>query len=523
MSRLSTLATVISAAAAGEVASPDGIYCGSGKYWSSLNFKVDSAAHTIEASGIADKTGAAPWHLDDMNFHMSEDGTDMVVTKEHQPKDRQLYIIGGTGYKAPVWTELPYNAESQTITVSYKEEEMVCSYEKCPAGQPAHRGEFSGPDGTYCCTDGLYWSFILFKVDGAGNAFDVSGIANLPNVAPWHESGVSFRMNKENTLMEIISKKTEESRKLHNIGDFHLPYPLDWDKLTFDAEWQQIRIPYDRDYMVCENSKCPAGSPASSGRFIPDGMYCCSGYTLKSLIFNVDYASRTFSVSAIANVTGAAPYFKGGIHFHMSEDTTFMVVDKKPESRELQPHAIGGFDRDIPKLDELHFNPEAQTITASDEDDMLVCSFDQCPANSPMGFLPGLPNGMYCCSSFHWKNVFFNVDYSSGTLIVSGMARTPGAAPWYLSDIHFHMEDDNTVMQLGKARALRSEHAIGGFGRDIPKFDELHFNPEAQTITASDEDDMLVSLYWKNVFFNVDYSAGTLVVSGMARTPGAAP
>ncbi|KAF4711599.1 hypothetical protein FOZ63_008837, partial [Perkinsus olseni] len=311
MSRLSTLATVISAAAAGEVASPDGIYCGGGKYWSSLNFKVDSAAHTIEASGIADKTGAAPWYRDDMTFHMSEDGTDMVVTKKHQPENRQLYFVGGTGYKVPVWTELPYNAESQTITVSYKEEEMVCSYEKCPAGQPAHRGEFSGPDGTYCCTDGFYWSFILFKVDAAKNVFDVSGVANLPNVDSWRKSGVSFRMNEENTLMEISKTKMEgRELKQHNIGDMHLPYTLDWPELAFDPEFQQISVPYSTDYMQCTNDQCPPGSPVSSGRFIPDGMYCCSGYTLKSLIFNVNYASRTFSVSAIANVTGAAPYFK---------------------------------------------------------------------------------------------------------------------------------------------------------------------------------------------------------------------
>ncbi|EER15375.1 hypothetical protein Pmar_PMAR001427 [Perkinsus marinus ATCC 50983] len=471
MSRLSTVATILGAAAA----SPEGLYCGSGKYWNSLMFKVNETTGTFAASGIADKEGASPWYLSSIPFYMNEDDTAMQVGTK--PENRLLYTIGGFGYKLPILTELPYDAESQALTLTFNDDEMVCSHDKCPSTLPDHREGFTGPDGAYCCTDGFYWSFIMFRVNATTQTFDVSGIANLPNAAPFYVSDLSYTMNQEDTAMLVDQKP--ESRELKNIGGFDLPYPIDLDRIEFDAEWQQIRTFYGDDYLVCTNSKCPAGSPRSRGRFLADGMYCCSDYNLKSLVFKFDNDTRTFDVSALSTVPGAAPLYISDVHFHFSEDGTQILVDKK--SRQLQ---IGGFGYPVPDWKELDFSPESQTITVTYKGDEMKCTYDQCPAGSPRGVERSLPDGMYCCSGRYWTDFFFEFNYVAGTMIMSGMANLPNVAPFHLSDMHFHMKPNNRVIQISEGRSLRRTQLIGGFGYPLPDFKTpLPFSAAENSIT----------------------------------------
>ncbi|KAF4650309.1 hypothetical protein FOZ61_000426 [Perkinsus olseni] len=250
--RLSAIASVFSASLAGDLSTADGMYCGSGKYWSSLMFIVNSTDETLIASGIANLPYAAPWYLSNISIHMNELGDEIVIGKA--PKTREPHSIGGFGYRVPSWTQVNFDVRTQTISATYKDTEMRCTPDQCPEHLPSPHDDRSSLDGFYCCSS-KYWRDFFFRVDAADGTLDISGMATLPNSAPFYLSGIPFSTAKDGTVIELGVNGHQSRALRHTIGGFGYPVPS-WTTLPFDANTKTITATYRGEKINCTPEQC---------------------------------------------------------------------------------------------------------------------------------------------------------------------------------------------------------------------------------------------------------------------------
>ncbi|KAF4662584.1 hypothetical protein FOL47_006180 [Perkinsus chesapeaki] len=163
------------------------------------------------------------------------------------------------------------------------------------------------------------------------------------------------------------------------------------------------------------------------------------------------------------------------------------------------------------------------------------------------------PNGEYCGSGHHWRSLMVKVNEESATFDVSGIANVSGAAPFYLSDIPFQMNElGNEIVVLNKD-TTPGDHPIGGFGYPLPSFTAVGYDATYDLIMATYNDEYLLcghskcgaestaednkfgpnghyccsSKHWQYIQFRVNFNAdtftGTVAVGGIARLPHASP
>lgn len=235
---------------------------------------------------------------------------------------------------------------------------------------------------------------------------------------------------------------------------------------------------------------------ATAKLIAPNGNYCGNGHYWRSFTIKVDEASATFSVSGIANVSGAAPFYMSGIPFQMNEFGTEIVVLNKEATP--SDHSIGGFGYPLPSFTTVGYDASYDLIMATYNDEYILCGHNKCGTEPTAEDKKFGPNGHYCCSSKHWQylqfRLNFNADTFTGTVAVGGIARLPHAAPWYLSDMPFTLDSEMSLLTVqkkteGSHRSLRAN--IGGFGYPVPSWTSLSFNGSSNTITAPYRDDRM--------------------------------
>ncbi|KAF4736028.1 hypothetical protein FOZ62_020653, partial [Perkinsus olseni] len=167
-------------------------------------------------------------------------GDEIVIGKA--PKTREPHSIGGFGYRVPSWTQVNFDVRTQTISATYKDTEMRCTPDQCPDHLPSPHDDRSSLDGFYCCSS-KYWRDFFFRVDAADGTLDISGMATLPNSAPFYLSGIPFYTAKDGTVIELGVNGHQSRALRHTIGGFGYPVPS-WKTLPFDANTKTITATY---------------------------------------------------------------------------------------------------------------------------------------------------------------------------------------------------------------------------------------------------------------------------------------